>query len=67
MRLLVGSLSLHVNQMGPDFLLLDSPVNHPPTTASVVLQVDQTEERWDVLLPNGISADKKRVKIAVAG
>lgn len=41
MRLLVNGLSLPVAQMGPDFVLLDSPVNHPPAAASVVLQVDQ--------------------------
>lgn len=64
MRLLVNGLSLPVAQMGPDFVLLDSPVNHPPAAASVVLQVDQSERRWNVNLPNGISADQKRVAIA---
>lgn len=64
MRLLVNGLSLPVAQMGPDFVLLDSPVNHPPAAASVVLQVDQSERRWNVKLPNGISAGQKRVAIA---
>jgi len=43
MRLLVNGLSLSVTQMGPDFVLLESPVNHPPAVASMVLQVDQSE------------------------
>ncbi len=64
MRLLVNGLSLPVTQMGPDFLLVESPVNHPPAVASVVLQVDQIERRWNVHLPNGISASQKRVEIA---
>ena len=64
MRLLVNGLSLPVTQMGPDFVLVESPVDHPPAAASMVLQVDQTERRWNVRLPSGISANKKRVEIA---
>ena len=64
MRLLVGGFSFPVAQMGPDFLLVDAPVNHPPTAASVVLEVDQIERRWNVHLPQGISAGTKRVVIA---
>ncbi len=64
MRLLVGGHSIPVAQMGPDFVLLESPVNHPPAPASVVLRVDQSERSWNVHLPHGISADAKRVAIA---
>ena len=63
MRLLVNGLSLAVAQMGPDFVLVDAPVNHPPADASLVLQVDQTERRWHVNLPKGISAKTRRVAI----
>jgi hypothetical protein len=66
MRLLVNGLSLSVAQMGPDYVFLDSPINHPPTAASMVLQVDQNERRWNVHLPNGISAGRKRVEIAAS-
>ena len=66
MRLLVNGLSLSVTQMGPDFVLVESPVNHPPAVASLILQVDQTERRWNVRLPGGISAGKQRVKIATS-
>jgi hypothetical protein len=66
MHLLVNGLTLSVAQMGPDFLLLDAPVNHPPAAASIVLKVDQTERRWDVHLPDGISAGTKRVEIVTA-
>lgn len=66
MRLLVNGLSLLVTQMGPDFVLVESPVNHPPAAASLVLQVDQSERRWNVRLPSGISASQKRVEIATA-
>ena len=63
MRLLVGGGSIAVAQMGPDFLLLDEPVNHPPGEANLVLRVDNNERRWTVHLPNGISAASRRVRI----
>jgi len=66
MRLLVNGLSLPVAQMGPDFILLRAPVNQGPTIATLVMQVDQNERRWNVRLPDGISAEVHRVKIAAA-
>ena len=64
MRLLVNDSSIPVVQLGPDFLLVDAPFDHPPGDASMVLQVDQSERCWNVHLPNGISAGSKRVAIA---
>jgi hypothetical protein len=64
MRLLVNGFSIPVKQMGPDFLLVDSPVNHPPADASLMLEVDQSESHWEVRLPEGISVASKRVTIA---
>ena len=66
MRLLVNGSSISVAQMGPDFLFLDAPINHPPGNASLVLQVDESERRWDVNLPEGISVASKRVAIAAS-
>lgn len=67
MRLLVNGYSIPVRQMGRDFLLIDSTVNHPPADASLVLQVDQNERRWNVRLPQGISANSNRVAILTEG
>ena len=66
MRLLINGSSFAVAQMGPDFLLVDAPINHPPGNASLILQVDQSERRWDVHLPEGISATSNRVTIAAS-
>jgi hypothetical protein len=66
MRLLVNGDSISVAQMGPDFLLVDAPVNQPPGDAIMVLQVDESERRWAVCLPNGISAESNRIAIALA-
>ena len=66
MRLLVNGSSIAVAQMGPDFLLVDAPINHPPDSASLILQVDQSERRWNVRLPDGISVNSTRVVIAAS-
>ena len=42
--------SIPVAQLGPGFLLLDAPADHPPGPASIVLHVDESERRWDIRL-----------------
>ena len=63
MRLLVNGESIPVAQMGPDFLILERACDHPPGQGIMVLQVDQSERRWTVRLPDGISSRSKRVVI----
>lgn len=63
-RLVLNGESIPVAQLGPDFLLLDAPADHPPGDARVVLQVDRSERTWTVSLPDGISAQSERVAIA---
>ena len=63
MRLLINGSSLAVAQLGPDFLVVDAPADYPPGEAIIVLQVDQSERRWNLRLPNGISAGSKRITI----
>jgi hypothetical protein len=67
MRLLINGTSLPVGQLGPDFLLLKTPLDHPPTDATIVLCVDGNERRWNVHIPEGISAGSRRVVIAGSG
>jgi hypothetical protein len=64
MRLLVNGTSLPVGQLGPDFLLLKTPFDHPPDDATIVLRVDGNERQWRVHLPEGITAESRRVVIA---
>jgi hypothetical protein len=64
MKLLVNGSSLPVAQMGPDFLLLTEAIDHPPANASIVMRVDESERRWNVRLPDGISSGSKRVVIS---
>lgn len=67
MRLLVDGASLPIAQLGPDFLLLDEPMDHPPGEATIVFTVDDHERSWPVRLPDGLSADCERGAIAKAG
>ncbi len=64
MQLLVNGFTLPIAQLGPDFLLVNTPVNHAPVSATVVMQIDESERRWNVRLPQGMSAESKRVQIA---
>lgn len=64
MRLLVNGSALPIAQMGPDFLLLDQSIDHPPGEATIVFSVDASERRWPVLLPEGLAAGRERVSIA---
>lgn len=68
MHLVLRDGIIPVVQMGPDFLLVDQACDQPPCEAGLVLRVDQSESRWLVRLPQGLSSQTKRVAIAmVAG
>ena len=64
MRLQVNGSTIRILQMGHDFLFLESPIDHLPTDASIVMQIDDSEKCWDVRLPDGISAHSERVTIS---
>ena len=49
MQLLVNGIALPISQMGPDFVLVDVPVDHEAATATIVLQVDESERAFGVL------------------
>ena len=67
MQLVVDGKSLPIAQMGPDFLFLDKIIDHPPGEATIVFSVEgHDERRWQVRLPEGISADSQRVVISKA-
>ncbi len=65
MQLIVNGESISITHMGPDFVLIDSPADHPPCEAAVYLRVDDSESQWKVRLPQGISKNSKRVALAL--
>jgi len=62
-ELLLEGLSLRVGQLGPDFLFLKTPLDHPPAEGTLVVRVDGAERRWSVRLPEGSSSATRRVMI----
>jgi hypothetical protein len=40
MRLFINGISLGITHMGPDFVLVECPADHPPGQAFVFLKVD---------------------------
>jgi hypothetical protein len=52
--------------MGSDFLFVESPTDHPPCEGSIVLRIDESESRWKVRLPEGISRESRRVVLALS-
>jgi hypothetical protein len=64
MTLLINGSSIPIAQMGPDFLLVNGAIDHPPANARLVLQVDESRREWDVRLPEGISSHSKKVLIS---
>jgi hypothetical protein len=64
MLLLLNGSSIPVVQMGPDFLILQSATEYPPSDALLELCVDANERRWPVRLPQGISSASRTVAIS---
>ena len=60
----VNGFVLPVGQLGPEFLILRESTEHPPVEAEIVMSIDGRERRWNVYLPEGISPDKTRTKLA---
>ena len=66
MRLIINGTSIPINQMGPDFLFVDSASDYPPGEATIVLQIDDSHREWQVRLPDGISRNSHHVPLALA-
>jgi hypothetical protein len=67
----VVRIELHVNgsvlsigQLGPDFIMLDDPADHPPCDAEIAMWVDGHASRCPVRLVDGIAPGQDRTRIA---
>lgn len=64
MHLTVNGQVFSIGQLGPDFLILDDPVDHPPAEGEITFSVDGRVRRWLVRLPDGIVAGSRDTRIA---
>ena len=65
MRLIINGTGIGITHMGPDFILVETPADHPPCEAFIQLIVDKSETRWKVKLPDGMTSAAKRVALAL--
>ena len=65
MSLVLNGIRIPVVQMGPDFIFVETPSDHPPGVGRLFLEVDEAKRNWEISLPKGISAQSKRVPIAL--
>jgi hypothetical protein len=63
MELHVNGRILAIGQLGPDFLILNNPADHPPAAAEIALSIDGRVKRWPVQLPDGLTAGKRETRI----
>lgn len=63
MELRLNGSVLTISHLGPDYLILTEPVDHPPAQAEIVMSVDGNQSRWGVRLPAGLSAASRRTNI----
>jgi hypothetical protein len=66
MRLIINGDTIPITHMGSDYLRVDCANDYPPGEATIFLQVDQSASQWQVILPDGISRNSKRVALARA-
>jgi hypothetical protein len=55
---------LPIAQMGPDFVVVKQPFDHPPVEAEIYLRIDASESTWRVFLAEGISPERRKTRIA---
>jgi hypothetical protein len=61
MSLIIDEVSHPVAQLGPDFLILKTPIDHAPTIATVLLSIDGSERKWIVQIPRAVSRESRRI------
>jgi len=67
MHLSVNGHKISIGRLGPDYVVLDTSIDHPPSDAEISLSVDGKESRWKVRLLDGLSASQTRSRISTAG
>ncbi|HVS40180.1 MAG TPA: hypothetical protein VMS17_31770 [Gemmataceae bacterium] len=60
----VNGYALAVSQLGPQFLVLRNPVDHPPCDAEIAMSIDGQESRWAVHLPNGVQVGRRKIAVS---
>ena len=65
MQMRVNGHVFVIAQLGPDFVLLDDPIDTPPSVAEIMLSIDGQVMEWPVHLLHGITAGQAETRTAV--
>ena len=57
-RLLINGIEVSVDQTGGEYLMTSHPFDVPAGQGTLVLSIDDRQERFEVYLPEGIRADR---------
>ncbi|HUS36184.1 MAG TPA: hypothetical protein VM680_12605 [Verrucomicrobiae bacterium] len=63
MTLVVGAVSHRVGILGPDYVFLEAPGEHPPSEADLILEIDGDREQSRVFLPKGLPQNEREIPI----
>ena len=66
MFLVIGGIRHDVPHMGPEFIILPQPPNHPPCEAIVGLSIDGRLNQRLVNMPDGLSEVSQQMRTAKA-
>jgi hypothetical protein len=64
MELCVNGHILPIAQLGPNFLVLETPIDHPAVDAEIGMWIDGREDHWRVRLADGITAGQRKTAIS---
>ena len=56
--------TLPIAQLGPNFLVLETPIDFPPVEAEIGVWIDGREDRWRVHLAEGIKSGQRKTAIS---
>ena len=63
-HLCVNGYVMPIAQLGPNFVVLKNPTDHPPVDAEIVMSIDGDESRWRVHLAHGIQSALRKTSIS---
>jgi hypothetical protein len=66
MQAIAGKHCLAVAQVGPDFMIVESPIELPPMPAELIVEIDGHAKRRSIYLPDGIRKTASRTRISPA-
>lgn len=65
-HLFLNGQILPIEQLGPNFFVLRTPIDHAAADATIAMTIDGDERRWPVRLVNGIQAGQRKTTITRA-